>query len=59
MTIPIRIMMKESTDIKSITLNLSQTSVAEFVLPDQPLRVELDPDLMMFRRLTRLSCRRC
>jgi aminopeptidase N len=53
MAIPIRIVMKESMDIKSITLGLSQTSVTEFVLPDQPLRVELDPDLMTFRRLTR------
>ena len=53
MMIPLRIVMKESTDIKPIMLNLSQTSVAEFVLPDQPLRVELDPYLMTFRRLTR------
>ncbi len=53
MAIPIRIVMKESTDIKSITLSHSQTSVTEFVLPDQPLRVELDPYLMTFRRLTR------
>ncbi|MGZ9133143.1 MAG: M1 family aminopeptidase, partial [Nitrospira sp.] len=53
MTIPLRIVMKESTDMKSIMLNLSQRSVAEFVLPDQPLRVELDPHIMTFRRLTR------
>lgn len=53
MMIPLRIVMKESTDIKSIRLSLSQRSAAEFVLPDQPLRVELDPDLMTFRRLTR------
>ena len=53
MAIPLRIVMKESTDIKPIMLSLSQTSVAEFVLSDQPLRVELDPDLMTFRRLTR------
>ena len=53
MTIPIQIVMKDSTDIKSIMLSLSQRSVAEFVLPDQPLRVELDPHAMVFRRLTR------
>ncbi|TKB77568.1 MAG: M1 family metallopeptidase [Nitrospira sp.] len=53
MTIPLRIVMKESMDIKSITLSQSQTNVAEFVLPNQPLRVELDPDLMTFRRVTR------
>lgn len=53
MAIPIRILMKGSTEMKSIMLSPSQTSVAEFILPDQPLRVELDPDLMTFRRLTR------
>ncbi|CUS37165.1 M1 family metallopeptidase [Candidatus Nitrospira nitrificans] len=53
MTIPLRIVMKESTDIKSITLSQSRTNVAELVLPSQPLRVELDPQLMTFRRLTR------
>ena len=37
----LRIVMKESTDIKSIMLSLTQRSAAEFVLPDQPLRVEL------------------
>ena len=53
MAVPIRIVTKESTEMKSIMLSPSQTSVAEFLLPDQPLRVELDPDLMTFRRLTR------
>jgi aminopeptidase N len=53
MAIPIQIVTKESTEIKSIMLSLSQRSVAEFVLPDQPLRVELDPHMMAFRRFTR------
>lgn len=53
MAIPIRIVMKKSTESKSIVLNPTQTSVAEFVLSDQPVRVELDPDLMTFRRLRR------
>ncbi|HSA86213.1 MAG TPA: M1 family aminopeptidase [Nitrospira sp.] len=53
MAIPIHIVMKESTAIKTIVLGLSQTSIADFLLPDQPLRVELDPHLMTFRRLTR------
>ncbi|WP_413934753.1 M1 family metallopeptidase [Nitrospira sp. BLG_1] len=53
MAVPIRIIMKESTESRSIKISLSPSSVAEFVLPDQPLRVELDPDLMTFRRLTR------
>lgn len=53
MAVPIRIIMKESTESRLIKIGLSPSSVAEFVLPDQPLRVELDPDLMTFRRLTR------
>ncbi len=53
MTIPVKILMQGSTEIKSIMLGSSQTSVAEFSLPDQPLKVELDPNLMTFRRLTR------
>ena len=53
MAVPIRIIMKESTESRSIKISLSPSSVAEFVLPDQPLRVELDPDLVTFRRLTR------
>jgi hypothetical protein len=53
MAIPIHIVMKESTEIMSIVLGLSQTSIADFVLPDHPLRVELDPNLMTFRRLAR------
>ncbi len=53
MVIPIHIVMKESTEIKSIALGLSQTSIADFSLSDQPLRVELDPNLTTFRRLTR------
>jgi hypothetical protein len=53
MAVPIRIIMKESTESRLTKIGLSPSSVAEFVLPDQPLRVELDPDLMTFRRLTR------
>jgi aminopeptidase N len=53
MTVPIRIIMKESTENRSVRLGISPSSVVEFVLPDQPLRVELDPDLMTFRRLAR------
>ena len=53
MTVPIRITMKESTVSRSIRLSLSPSSVAEFILPGRPLRVELDPELMTFRRLAR------
>ena len=53
MTVPIRIIMKGSTETRSIRLSLSPLSETEFVLYDQPLRVEIDPDLMTFRRLAR------
>lgn len=53
MTIPVRIVMKGSMETKSIMLGSSQTSVAEFILSDQPMQVEIDPNLMTFRRLTR------
>ncbi len=53
LAVPIRIIMKESTESRSVRLSLSQASVAQFVLPDQPLQVELDPDLLTFRRLAR------
>jgi hypothetical protein len=53
LSVPLHIVMRGATEIKPIIVGSSQTSVAEFVLPDQPLRVELDPDLMTFRRLTR------
>ena len=53
MEVPIRIIMRGATEKRSIRISLSPASVAEFTLPDQPLRVELDPDLMTFRRMAR------
>lgn len=53
MTVPIRIVTKNLMEMRLIALRASQTNVGEFILPDQPLRVELDPDLTTFRRLTR------
>ncbi|OQW33785.1 MAG: hypothetical protein A4E19_02755 [Nitrospira sp. SG-bin1] len=53
MTVPIRITTEGSTDIKSIVLSSAQTTVAQITLSNQPLRVEIDPHLMAFRRLTR------
>lgn len=53
MTVPIRIVTKNLMEMRSIALRASRTNVGEFILPDQPLRVELDPDLTTFRRLTR------
>ncbi len=53
MAIPIRITMKEAIELRSIVPSHSQMNTAEFVLSNQPLRVELDPDLMTFRRLAR------
>ena len=53
MAIPIRIVMKDATETRWMAISLSSEDVAEFVLAHQPLQVELDPDLMAFRRFAR------
>lgn len=52
MAIPIRIVMQNATETRWTAIGHSEDT-AEFMLPHQPLRVELDPDLMVFRRFTR------
>jgi aminopeptidase N len=53
MAVPVKIVMKSLTETRWVALGLSLESVAELTLPDQPLLVQLDPDLMAFRRLAR------
>jgi aminopeptidase N len=53
MAVPIRIVMKEATETRWMAVDLSPENVAEFALPFEPLRVQLDPDLMAFRRFAR------
>jgi aminopeptidase N len=52
-TIPIRIVMEDTSEVRSVMLNPSRTNIVELLLPDAPLWVELDPEMMMFRRLAR------
>lgn len=53
MKVPLRIVMKDSTETRWVSLTPSKETIAEFTVPAQPVRVELDPDLMVFRRLAR------
>jgi hypothetical protein len=52
MAIPLEIIMKETTQTRWMAISQSEDT-AEFMLPRQPLRVKLDPDLMTFRRFAR------
>ncbi len=45
--------MKEGSEDRSILLDPAPVTSAQVVLPHQPVRVELDPDVMSFRRLSR------
>ncbi len=51
--IPIRIVMEDTIEFRSVMLNPSHTNIVELVLPNAPLWVELDPEMMIFRRLAR------
>jgi hypothetical protein len=53
MAVPIRIVMEDVTETRWVELGRPSEEGAKFVLPLQPLRVDLDPDLMVFRRLGR------
>ena len=53
MAVPIEIAMKDSTETRWMAMMTQPEDVAELVLPQQPLRVRLDPDLMAFRRFER------
>lgn len=50
--IPLKIVMKDASEIRWMGISQTEDSV-EFMLPHQPLEVQLDPDLMAFRRFTR------
>ncbi|MBI3355608.1 MAG: hypothetical protein HY038_02325, partial [Nitrospirae bacterium] len=53
MAVPIKIVMKEAAETRWMAIDPLSENVAEFVLPHQPLAVQLDPDLMAFRRFAR------
>lgn len=52
-TVPVHIETGTGTEVRSMTLDRSPEATAEFLLPQQPRRVALDPDLMIFRRFER------
>jgi hypothetical protein len=53
MAVPVKIVMNNGTETRWVSLGLSSEQMAEFTVQDQPLLVQLDPDLTAFRRLAR------
>ncbi|MBH0191375.1 MAG: hypothetical protein HP492_06365 [Nitrospira sp.] len=53
LAVPVKIVMNNGTETRWVSLGLSAEHTAEFTLQDQPLLVQLDPELMAFRRLAR------
>ena len=53
MALPVTIVSKETTETRWVSLDASPETVLELPVPDRPLSVLLDPELMGFRRLTR------
>ena len=52
MAVPIEIVMKDKTETRWIAMTQAE-DMAEFLLPQQPMQVRLDPSLMAFRRFER------
>lgn len=53
MMIPITIVLKDGVETRWMPISLSSSDLAQFTIPSQPVRVELDPELMVFRRVLR------
>ena len=53
MAVPIHIEMEDTTEVRSVDLAPSRVTIAELLVPNKPLWVELDPGLMTFRRMAR------
>ena len=53
LAVPVKIVMKNGTETRWVALGLSSAHKAELTVQDQPLLVQLDPELMAFRRLAR------
>jgi hypothetical protein len=52
MAIPLRIVMNGAAETRWMTISQAETT-AEFMLPHRPSAVQLDPDLLAFRRFSR------
>ncbi|MBH0179495.1 MAG: hypothetical protein HP491_16955 [Nitrospira sp.] len=53
MAVPVKIVMRNGTETRWVSLGLSSEHMAEFTVQEQPLLVQLDPEVMAFRRLAR------
>lgn len=53
MALPIHIEMEDTTEVRSVALNPSRVTIVELLVPNKPLWVELDPEMMTFRRMAR------
>ena len=53
MAVPIHIEMEDTTEVRSVALNPSRVTIVELLVPNKPLWVELDPEMMTFRRMAR------
>ena len=53
MAVPVKIVMHNSVETRWVTLSPLSNNVVTVTVPDQPKRVQLDPEMMIFRRLTR------
>jgi aminopeptidase N len=53
MAIPVKVVMHNSVETRWVTLSPLSHSVVTVTVPDQPTLVQLDPEMMTFRRLTR------
>jgi aminopeptidase N len=53
MTLPLHIVMEDSTEVRSVKLTPSRVNTVELVVPAMPLWIELDPGMTTFRRVAR------
>ncbi|MDH4236992.1 MAG: M1 family aminopeptidase [Nitrospira sp.] len=53
MAVPITVVMRGGTETRWVALGLSSETLVELTVQDQPLFVQLDPNMMAFRRLAR------
>lgn len=53
MPVPVKIVMKNRVETKWMAADASAESTAVFMVSDQPVLVQLDPELMVFRRIAR------
>ena len=53
MPVPIKILTKHGEETRWVAIDASAESSADVIVSDQPVQAQLDPDLMVFRRIAR------